>query len=213
MKKYLDFKNKIEYEKLKEMGETIQKGEIVIFPTETVYAIGTNGLDEEAIKKLYKIKQRPLDKPTSLLVSNMEMVENLVADITEKEYKLMQTFFPGPLTIILKKKDIVPNILTGNTNTIGIRMPENEIARKLIEYANVPIAAPSANISNKPSGTNIENIINDFKETVDYYIDGGESKIGLGSTIVKIENNVPVILREGSITKEQIYECLKYHTK
>ena len=139
----------------------------------------------------------------------MEMVKNLARDITEKEYKLMKTFFPGPLTIILKKKDIVPNILTGNTNTIGIRMPENEIARKLIEYANVPIAAPSANIANKPSGTNIENIINDFKETVDYYIDGGESKIGLGSTIVKIENNVPIILREGSITKEQIYECLK----
>ena len=209
MEKYLDFKNKIEYDKLKEMGGIIKRGEIVIFPTETVYAIGTNGLDEETIKKLYKIKQRPLDKPTSLLVSDMEMVKNLARDITEKEYKLMKTFFPGPLTIILKKKDIVPNILTGNTNTIGIRMPENEITRKLIEYANVPIAAPSANIANKPSGTNIENIINDFKETVDYYIDGGESKIGLGSTIVKIENNVPIILREGSITKEQIYECLK----
>lgn len=209
MEKYLDFKNKIEYDKLKEMGGIIKRGEIVIFPTETVYAIGTNGLDEEAIKKLYKIKQRPLDKPTSLLVSDMEMVKNLARDITEKEYKLMKTFFPGPLTIILKKKDIVPNILTGNTNTIGIRMPENEIARKLIEYANVPIAAPSANIANRPSGTNIENIINDFKETVDYYIDGGESKIGLGSTIVKIENNVPIILREGSITKQQIYECLK----
>lgn len=209
MEKYLDFKNKIEYDKLKEMGGIIKRGEIVIFPTETVYAIGTNGLDEEAIKKLYKIKQRPLDKPTSLLVSDMEMVKNLARDITEKEYKLMKTFFPGPLTIILKKKDIVPNILTENTNTIGIRMPENEIARKLIEYANVPIAAPSANIANRPSGTNIENIINDFKETVDYYIDGGESKIGLGSTIVKIENNVPIILREGSITKQQIYECLK----
>ncbi len=209
MKEYLDFRNNIEYEKLKEMGETIQKGEIVVFPTETVYAIGTNGLDEEAIRKLYKIKQRPFDKPTSLLVSDMKMIEALVADITDKEYKLMKTFFPGPLTIILKEKNIVPNILTGNTGTIGIRMPENEIARKLIAYANVPIAAPSANIANKPSGTNIENIINDFKETVDYYIDGGESKIGLGSTIVKIENNVPIILREGSIAKEQIYECLK----
>lgn len=209
MKEYLDFRNNIEYEKLKEMGETIKKGEIVVFPTETVYAIGTNGLDEEAIRKLYKIKQRPFDKPTSLLVSDMKMIEALVADITDKEYKLMKTFFPGPLTIILKEKNIVPNILTGNTGTIGIRMPENEIARKLIAYANVPIAAPSANIANKPSGTNIENIINDFKETVDYYIDGGESKIGLGSTIVKIENNVPIILREGSIAKEQIYECLK----
>lgn len=211
MKKYLDLKlkNEIEYEKLKEIGKVIKDGEIAIFPTETVYAIGTNGLNEEAIKKLYKIKQRTYDKPTSLLVSDMEMIETLAKDITSLEYKLMKTFFPGPLTIILKKKDIVPNILTGNTGTIGIRMPESKIARKLIQYANVPIAAPSANISNKPSGTNIENIINDFKETVDYYIDGGESKIGLGSTIVKIENNVPIILREGSITKEQIYNCLK----
>ena len=211
MKKYLDLKlkNEIEYENLKEIGKVIKDGEIAIFPTETVYAIGTNGLNEEAIKKLYKIKQRTYDKPTSLLVSDMEMIEALAKDITSLEYKLMKTFFPGPLTIILKKKDIVPNILTGNTGTIGIRMPESKIARKLIQYANVPIAAPSANISNKPSGTNIENIINDFKETVDYYIDGGESKIGLGSTIVKIENNVPIILREGSITKEQIYNCLK----
>lgn len=208
MKKYLDFKNRIEYEKLKEIGKIIRKGEIVIFPTETVYAIGTNGLDEDAIKNLYKIKQRSLEKPTSLLVSNMEMVETLAKDITNLEYKLMKTFFPGPLTIILKKKDIVPNILTGNTGTIGIRMPESEIARKLIAYANVPIAAPSANIANKPSGTNLKDILKDFQETVDYYIDGGESKIGLGSTIVKIENNVPVILRQGSITKEQIYKCI-----
>lgn len=208
MKKYLDFKNKIEYEELEKIGEIIKKGEIVIFPTETVYAIGTNGLNEDAIKNLYRIKQRPFDKPTSLLVSNMEMVETLAKDITNLEYKLMETFFPGPLTIILKKKDIVPDILTGNTDTIGIRMPESEIARKLIAYANVPIAAPSANIANKPSGTNLKNILNDFEETVDYYIDGGESKIGLGSTIVKIENNVPIILREGSITKEQIYKCI-----
>lgn len=208
MKKYLDFKNKIEYEKLKGIGEIIREGEIVIFPTETVYAIGTNGLNEDAIKNLYKIKKRSFDKPTSLLVSNIEMVEMLAKDITSLEYKLMETFFPGPLTIILKNKDIVPNILTGNTDTIGIRMPESEIARKLIEYAKVPIAAPSANIANKPSGTNLKNILNDFEGTVDYYIDGGESKIGLGSTIVKIENNVPIILREGSITKEQIYKCL-----
>ncbi len=208
MKKYLDFKNKIEYEKLKEIGEIIREGEIVIFPTETVYAIGTNGLNEDAIKNLYKIKQRSFDKPTSLLVSDMDMVEILAKDITNLEYKLMKKFFPGPLTIILKGKDIVPNILTGNTDTIGIRMPENEIARKLIEYAKVPIAAPSANIANKPSGTNLKNILNDFEETVDYYIDGGESKIGLGSTIVKIENDVPIILREGSITKEQIYKCI-----
>jgi len=208
MKNYLDLKNRVDYETLEEPAKIIEKGGIVVFPTETVYAIGTNGLDEKAIEKLYKVKKRPLNKPISLLVSNMKMIEKLAEDITSLEYKLMETFFPGPLTIILKKSEIVPNILTANTETIGIRMPEGEIARKLIEYAGVPIAAPSANISGKPTGTNIESIIQDFGENVDFYIDEGESKLGIGSTIVKVIDGIPKILREGSISKEEIYKCL-----
>ena len=208
MKNYLDFKYKIDYEKLQEPARIIKNGGIVVFPTETVYGIGTNGLDEKAIERLYKVKKRLLNKPISLLVSDMEMVEKLTKDITDMEYKLMETFFPGPLTIILKKKDIVPNILTANTDTIGIRMPDAEIARKLIEYANVPIAAPSANISGKPTGTNIESIIEDFEENVDFYIDDGESKLGIGSTIVKVEDGIPKILREGSISKEEIEKII-----
>jgi len=208
MKNYLDFKNITEYEKLREPAEIIRNGGLVVFPTETVYGIGTNGLDEKAIERLYKVKKRPLDKPISLLVSNMEMVEKLAKDITSIEYKLMDAFFPGPLTIILKKKEIVPNILTANTDTIGIRMPDAEIARKIIEYANVPIAAPSANISGKTTGTNIESIIEDFGENVDFYIDDGESRLGIGSTIVKVEDGIPKILREGSIAKKEIDECL-----
>ena len=133
MKNYLDFKNITEYEKLQEPAKIIKNGGIVVFPTETVYGIGTNGLDEKAIERLYKVKKRPLNKPISLLVSNIEMIENLAKDITDIEYKLMKAFFPGPLTIILKKKEIVPNILTANTDTIGIRMPDAEIARKIIE--------------------------------------------------------------------------------
>ena len=116
----------------------------------------------------------------------------------------MQRFFPGPLTIILNKKDIVPNIVTANTNTVGIRMPDNEITRKLIKYAGVPIAAPSANISGEPSNTNLNDLINIFKNNVDYYIDGGECKIGTASTIIQVVNEVPIILRKGSITEEQI---------
>jgi len=208
MKNYLDFKNITEYEKLREPAEIIRNGGLVVFPTETVYGIGTNGLDEKAIERLYKVKKRPLDKPISLLVSNMEMVEKLAKDITSIEYKLMDAFFPGPLTIILKKKEIVPNILTANTDTIGIRMPDAEIARKIIEYANVPIAAPSANISGKPTGTNIESIIEDFGENVDFYIDDGESRLGIGSTIVKVEDGIPKILREGSISKEEIEKII-----
>ena len=167
MKKYLDLRNEIDYTKIKEPAEIIKKGGIVIFPTETVYGIGVNGLDEKAVKKLYDIKQRPLNKPISLLVSD---------------------------------------IVTAGQDTVGIRMPSGEIARKLIEYAKVPIATPSANISGKPSGTNLDEIMEDFEGKVDYFIDGGDSKLGVASTIVKVVDGIPYILRQGTITKEQIEE-------
>ena len=190
-------------------AQIIKQGGIVVFPTETVYGIGTNGLDEKAIEKLYKIKQRPINKPIILLVSDIKMIENLAKDITSIEYKIMKEFFPGPLTIILKKEKIVPNNLTANTDTIGIRIPDNEIARKLIEYSNVPIATTSANISDKPSGIEIKNIRKDFGDKVDMYIDGGKSKLGIGSTIIKVKDGEPHILRHGSITKEQIIRAIK----
>lgn len=208
MENYLDCKKNIDLDKLKEISKIIKNGGIVVFPTETVYGIGTNGLNKESISRLYEVKQRPINKPISLLVSSIEMAETIAKDITDMEYKLMEKFFPGPLTIILKKKTIVPDNLTNNTDTVGVRMPDNIIAKELIEYANVPIATPSANISGKSSGTDINTIMNDFKDKVDYYIDGGKSKLGIGSTIVKLENGYPVILREGSISKKQILECL-----
>ena len=204
MEKYINLENKLDYEELKIPAKIIKEGGIVIFPTETVYGIGTNGLNKEAIKKLYEVKQRPLNKPISLLVSNIEMVNQVAKNISKLEYKIMQNFFPGPLTIILEKKDIVPDILTANTNTVGIRMPSGEIARKLIEYAGVPIATPSANISGKPSGTNIKDIQKDFEGKVDYFIDNGESKLGIPSTIIRVINDEVHILRQGSISMEQI---------
>lgn len=204
MEKLLNFKNSTDYQKLRYSAEIIKNGGIVVFPTETVYGIGTNGLDKEAVERLYKIKERPLNKPISLLVSDYEMIEKVVKDINELEYKIMKKFFPGPLTIILNKKDIVPDILTSGGSTVGIRMPEEEITRKLIEYAGVPIAAPSANISGKPSGIDLQEIVKEFGDKVDYYIDGGKSKIGIGSTIVKVENNTIKILREGSISKKEL---------
>lgn len=209
MEKYIDFKNNIDYKKIEETANIIKKGGVVIFPTETVYGIGTNGLNEEAVKKIYNIKNRPINKPISLLVSDIDMVNKVAKDITDLEYKLMEAFFPGPFTIILKKQDIVPNILTSGNDTVGIRMPNNEIARKLVEYAGVPIATSSSNISGEPSRTNINNIMKDFEGKVDYFIDGGESKIGIASTVVQVIDNVPHILRQGSITKEQIDEVVK----
>lgn len=194
---------------LKIAANIIKKGGIVIFPTETVYGIGTNGLDEEAVKKLYEVKDRTLNKPISLLVSNFDMINQVAKDITEMEYKIMKNFFPGPLTIILNKKSCVPDILTAKGNTVGIRMPDNEIALKLIELSGVPIATPSANISGRPSGIDIEDIKKDFEGKVDLFIDSGKSKIGNGSTIVKVEDNEIKILRQGIITKEQIEDICK----
>ena len=134
-------------------------------------------------------------------------------DISDLEYSLMKRFFPGPFTIILKKKKYVPDILTANGDTVGVRMPSGEIAEKLIEYAGVPIATPSANISGKPSGTNINDIIKDFDGKVDCIIDSGESKLGVASTIVKVIDNVPHILREGVISKKEIQEVAEIYNK
>lgn len=205
---YLDCRNEIDYKKLQDVADIIKQGGIVVFPTETVYGIGTNGLDSKAITQLYEVKQRPLNKPISLLVSSLEMAKAVTENISDIEYKLMEAFFPGPLTIILKKNKAVPNNLTNNTDTVGIRLPDNIISRKLIEYANVPIATPSANISGRSSGTNIQDIIKDFGDKVDYYIDGGPSELGIGSTIVKIDGNEPIILRKGSISEEEINEVV-----
>ena len=193
---------------LDEVALKIKEGGIVIFPTETVYGIGVNGLDKAAVKKLYEIKKRPLDKPFSLLVGNKDMIKDLTSEITPEEEKLIANFFPGPLTIIMKKSPIVPDITTSNTPYVGIRMPKNDIALKLINTVGVPLAAPSANISGKPSGTNINDIYNDFLN-VDYMLDAGKSPIGISSTIVKIENKEVKILREGSISQAEIEKCLK----
>lgn len=204
MKKYLNLKDEIDYNELKEVAEVIKQGGIVIFPTETVYGIGTNGVDSKAIEKLYKIKERPYHKPISLLVSDIHMVNLVAKDITNLEYKLMEKFFPGPLTMILKKRDIVPDILTAGQNTIGVRIPSGKIARKLIEYVGKPIATSSANISGKPSKTNMKNMLKEFKEQVDYFIDSGESEIGIASTVIQVIDGIPNILREGSISIEEI---------
>ena len=210
MQKYLNFKNKIDYEKLENISKIIKNGNIVVFPTDTVYGIGTNGLDEIAIKKLYEIKKRDSNKPISLLVNSIDMINEVAENITEVEYALIKKFLPGPLTIILKKKKIVPNILTANSNTVGIRIPSNKIALELINYCNVPIATSSANISNKPNGINLELIMKEFKKDVDYFIDAGISDSCIASTVVQVINGVPYILREGAISEKEINDvCLK----
>ncbi len=208
MEKYIDFRNGIEYDKLKEVASLINDGGVVIFPTETVYGIGGDAFNEKAVEKIYELKSRPKSKAISLLIGDLSMIDDLAVDVSETERKIIENFFPGPLTIILKKSKKVPDIVTAGFDTVGVRMPENEIALKLIREVGKPLATPSANISGKPSGTEYSEIIKDFDGKIDCFIDGGKTKIGFASTIVKVENGEIKILREGKITKEDIEKVL-----
>ena len=204
MENYLDLKNTTDYSKLKVAGEIIKDGGLVLFPTETVYGLGANGLDENAVKKIYKAKGRAQDNPLILHVSNFDMIPKIAQNISDIEYTLMKTFWPGPFTIILERTDIVPDIVTAGLDTVGIRMPSGIIANKLISYADVPIAAPSANVSGRPSGTNISDVFEELSDKVDYIVDGGECEVGLESTVVRVVDGIPNILRPGKISPEDI---------
>ena len=206
MYKYIDLKNTTNFSELEEAGNIIKSGGLVLFPTETVYGLGANGLDEDAVKKIYLAKGRDFKNPINLLVDSMSMIESVAKNISSLEKALMEAFSPGPFTIILEKQEVVPDIVTAGQSSVGVRMPSGAIAKKLVEYAGVPIAAPSANISGKVSGTSFDDILEDFKDKVDCAIDGGNSEIGIESTIVKVIDGVVHILRPGSITEEQILQ-------
>lgn len=204
IEKYIDMQTNEDFNLLNKPGDIIKNGGLVLFPTETVYGIGANGLDDEAVKKIFLAKGRAQDNPLILHVSDMNMVEKLTENISELEYRLMDAFWPGPFTIILDKKTDIAKQATCGGDTVGVRMPSSIIARELIKRAGVPVAAPSANISGKPSGTNVRDIIVELQEKVDYVIDGGESEIGLESTVVRVVDGEVKILRPGKITKEDI---------
>ena len=190
---------------INEAGNIIKLGGTVAFPTETVYGLGADALNGEAVKKIFLAKGRPQDNPLIIHVSTKEISE-LVKDVPEVAQKIIDKFWPGPLTVILEKKDIIPNVTSANLNTIGIRMPNSEIALKLIELAERPIAAPSANISGRPSPTEVERCVEDLNGRVDYIIGGESSDIGVESTIVDCTVNPPLVLRPGGITLEMLKE-------
>ncbi len=209
MENYIDTQNNYSVQQLQKAANILKEGGIVLFPTETVYGLGTNALNINAVKKLYQVKKRNPNNPVNLLVSNKKMIEEVVQNISPMEYQLMEKFFPGPFTIILEKKEIIPDVVTANSNLVGIRMPNHPIAKKLVELANVPIAAPSANLSGKPSKTNLENLSFDLLKEVDFIINDGNSTLGIESTVVKVINEIPHILRPGFITPNQIKEISK----
>ena len=169
-----------------------------------VYGIGANALNDKACKNIFKAKGREGDNPLIVHVNNVDMIKQLVEEPNEVEKILINSFCPGPFTLILKAKNIIPKSVTAGLDTVGIRMPSNKIANKLIEYADVPIAAPSANISGKPSPVKIEDTIKDFKDKVDAFIDGGICKESIPSTIVKVIDGKIEILRKGVISIEDI---------
>ncbi len=201
-------KTKIFYRKqLKQAGELIKKGELIAFPTETVYGLGANALNPEAVKKIFVVKGRPSNNPLIIHVCSLKQVEE-IAYLNPLAKKLIKKFWPGPLTIILKKKKIVPKEVTAGLGTVAIRMPDNKTALTLIKYSNCPIAAPSANISGKPSGTCFEHVYEDFGGKIAGIIKSRQCKIGIESTVLDLTQKIPEILRPGKIIKKQIEKII-----
>jgi sua5/yciO/yrdC/ywlC family protein len=195
----------IDETKIEEIANAIKEGKLIIFPTDTVYGIGTNAYNEEACKKIYEIKGRPSCKPLIILISDTSMIEDLVENISPKEQKIIEKFWPGPLTIKFKKrKGILPDIISAGDEYVRIRLIKNGLIYKIIEKAEVPVVAPSANISGHPTGIKIDNIIKELGGKVDYILDCGDYKSDEPSTIVQVEDEKIVVIREGKIKREEL---------
>lgn len=206
--KLLDEEN-IDGDIMEKAGRIIREGGLVAFPTETVYGLGANALDADAVKKIFEAKGRPQDNPLIVHISDMAEIKPLVGDIPPAAKKFMDKFWPGPMTLILPKTELIPDVTSAGLSSIGIRMPSNKIARALIKAANVPIAAPSANISGRPSPTDVERCIEDLDGKVDYILGGDMCEFGVESTVIDCTIKPSCILRPGRITLEMLKEIEK----
>ena len=195
-------------ENIQRAGNLIRTGEIVAFPTETVYGLGANAFSVDACKKIYAAKNRPADKPLTLHVANFEMIEQ-IAEISLAAEKLFEKFLPGPLTIILPKKNIVPDFVTRNSKSVGVRFPENKIAQEFIKIAGVPVAAPSANISGKNPPVTAQEVFENLRGKVEIILDGGKCNVGISSTIIDLTAETPKILRQGIISADALLKILR----
>lgn len=196
-----------------EAAEIIQQGGLVAFPTETVYGLGADALNAEAVAKVYEAKGRPSDNPMIVHIARASDIGQLTPMLSEDIVKLIDNFWPGPLTMVLKKKAGVPDRTTGGLDTVAVRMPDSEAALELIREADCPIAAPSANISGRPSPTRASDVIADMDGRIDAVIQGDDCRVGIESTVLDMTGDTPVILRPGIITAEDIEAVLKKEVK
>lgn len=204
----IEDRRNIKDEELAEAAAVLKSGGLVAFPTETVYGLGGNALDEDAARKIYAAKGRPSDNPLIAHISCAAELAPLVREIPEAGRKLMEAFWPGPLTMIFPKSSKVPYGTTGGLDTVAVRMPDDPVASRLIALAGVPVAAPSANTSGRPSPTTADHVWQDMNGRIDMIIDGGPVGIGVESTIVDVSSPVPSVLRPGAITMEMLREVL-----
>ncbi|MBE7035794.1 MAG: threonylcarbamoyl-AMP synthase [Ruminococcaceae bacterium] len=193
---------------LKEAAEKLAAGGLVAFPTETVYGLGANALNETAVANIFVAKGRPQDNPLIVHISDREMLQKVVRSIPEQAERLMEAFWPGPLTIIFEKSNLISKTVTAGLDTVAVRMPSHPVALSLIEKSGVPVAAPSANLSGSPSTTKAEHVIADLSGKVDYIIDGGACRVGLESTVLDLTGEVPQILRPGGVGIEALQAVL-----
>ena len=198
----------IDIDLIKQAAEVIHNRGLVAFPTETVYGLGANALDPKAVAGIFEAKKRPLDDPLIVHISDKEDIHKLAVDIPIEAERLMERFWPGPLTIVLKKTGIVPDLVTTGLETVAIRMPSHPVARKLIEIAGTPIAAPSANLFGRPSPTSAAHVAEDLEGRIDIILDAGSTEIGVESTVVEFINGKAIILRPGGTEVEEIEELV-----
>lgn len=195
-------------EDIERAAEIIRQGGLVAFPTETVYGLGADALNPEAVGKVYAAKGRPSDNPMNVHISSKDDLTRLTFEITEDMKKLADVFWPGPLTMVVPARPVVPKVTTGGLDTVAVRMPSDLTAASLITASGVPIAAPSANLSGKPSPTTARHVIDDLDGRIDAIIEGGDCQVGIESTVVDMTGSVPAVLRPGIITQEQLSSAL-----
>ena len=193
---------------IRKAGEILRRGGLVAIPTETVYGLAANALDGEAVKRIYQAKGRPSDNPLIVHISDFSQLAPLVREVPEAAKRLAAVFWPGPLTIILPKSDLVPTTTSGGLDTVAVRCPSHPTARAVIDAAGVPLAAPSANLSGKPSPTTFRHVQEDLTGRVDALLDGGDCAVGVESTVLTLAQGTPRILRPGGITLAKLRSVL-----